>query len=197
MPEKLSRVMLIASLAALLACQKSAGPNAVSTATAASLTSATDLPPVKEGTMQISSPAFGENQTIPAKYTCDGAETSPPLHIAGVPAPARSLVLVVDDPDAPGGTFDHWLLFDIPPQTTDLAEGKAAVGRSGTNGFGRTGYGGPCPPDREHRYFFRLYALDQELNLRQGVSRDDLEKAMQGHIMAQAQLMARYDRKRR
>jgi Raf kinase inhibitor-like YbhB/YbcL family protein len=182
------RILLIASIV-LIASQRSSPGAGLST-------DATSRTPAREATMRITSSAFGENQPIPEKYTCDGPGTSPPLHIAGVPSSARSLALIVDDPDAPGGTFDHWLLFNIPPTTTDFAEGATAAGHPGRNGFGNTGYGGPCPPDREHRYYFKLYALDHELSLKEGAGRVDLERAMSGHVVAQAQLIGRYDRKR-
>src|SRR5207249_9097014 len=118
-----------------------------------------------EGTMKISSSAFTHNGSIPAKYTCDGSDSIPPLVFGDVPANTKSLALIVDDPDAPGGTFDHWIVWNIPPATTAVAEGKPPQGISGRNGFGRNGYGGPCPPSGEHRYQFKVYALDTMLNL--------------------------------
>jgi len=147
--------------------------------------------------MKISSPAFAEGQSIPKKYTCDGNDTSPPLAFAGVPPRAKSLALVMDDPDAPGGVFDHWVVWNIPPETLTVAEGKEPKGVNGRTSFRKNGYGGPCPPDREHRYFFKLYALDTTLNLPASATKRDLEKAMQGHIVDQAQLMGKYDRPRK
>lgn len=147
--------------------------------------------------MRLTSPAFSEGNSIPSKYTCDGGDTIPPLRFEDVPGGAKSLALVMDDPDAPGGTWDHWLLWNIPPDTREVKEGKAPRGVGGKNSWGRNDWGGPCPPDREHRYFFRLYALDRELDLAAGARKGELEKAMRGHVVAEAQLMGRYDRKRR
>ena len=144
--------------------------------------------------MTISSSAFSDGQSIPAKYTCDGSDTSPAMAFASIPAGAKSLALVVDDPDAPGGTFDHWIVWNIPPNTTTVAEGQSPKGIAGRNGFGNSGYGGPCPPSGEHRYFFKLYALDTTLNLQPSSRKADLEKAMKGHILAEAQMMGRYRR---
>lgn len=148
-------------------------------------------------TMKISSSAFADGQSIPAVYTCDGNDTSPPLAISGAPAGAKSLALIVDDPDAPGGTFDHWVVWNIPADTNSIAEGQSPRGVSGRNGFGKNGYGGPCPPDREHRYFFKVYALDTMLSLPASTTRVDLEKAMKGHVIGQGQFMGRYNRVRK
>jgi len=145
--------------------------------------------------MKISSTAFTEGGSIPGKYTCDGANTSPPLAFAEIPSGAKSLALVVDDPDAPKGTFDHWVVWNIPASTTSVGEGQAPQGVAGKTGFGKPGYGGPCPPNGEHRYFFKLYALDAMLNLPASSTKGDLEKAMQGHTLGQAQLMGKYKRK--
>lgn len=144
--------------------------------------------------MKITSAAFSDNGPIPRQYTCDGADTSPPLAFDGIPPNAKSLALVVDDPDAPGGTFDHWIVWNIPPATTSIAEGKAPQGVNGRNGFGKDAYGGPCPPGGEHRYQFKLYALDTMLNLPPSSRKGELEKAMRGHIVAQAQMVGRYRR---
>jgi Raf kinase inhibitor-like YbhB/YbcL family protein len=150
----------------------------------------------KEAThgMTISSPAFADEQSIPAKYTCDGSDTIPPLAFASVPPAAKSLALVVDDPDAPGGTFDHWIVWNIPPSTSSVAEGQAPPGTTGRSSFGKNAYGGPCPPRGEHRYFFKLYALASTMNLPPSSGKADLEKAMKGHVIAQAQMMGRYKR---
>jgi len=142
--------------------------------------------------MKISSSAFADGKSIPSKYTCDGADTSPPLSIEGVPPGAKSLALIMDDPDAPGGTFDHWIVWNIDPKTTAIAEGQSPKGITGRNGFGKDGYGGPCPPSGEHRYYFKLYALDMTLNLPPSSKKADLEKAMKGHTLADAQMMGRY-----
>jgi len=144
--------------------------------------------------MNISSSAFTDGGPIPAKYTCDGANVSPPLAFAGVPAGAKSITLIVDDPDAPGGTFDHWIVWNIPPGTKSLAEGQSPPGVSAPNGFGKSGYGGPCPPRGEHRYEFKLYALDTTLDLPQTASKADVENAMSGHTIARAEMMGRYER---
>ncbi|MBI2652383.1 YbhB/YbcL family Raf kinase inhibitor-like protein [Candidatus Woesearchaeota archaeon] len=146
--------------------------------------------------MKLTSSAFQNNGAIPSEFTCDGADVSPPLAISDVPKNAKSLVLIMDDPDAPVGTWDHWVVFDIPPSTREILEGTEPDGVAGRNSWGKTGYGGPCPPSGTHRYFFKLYALDTELNLPQGTTKKDLEKAMQGHIVAQAQLMGTYKRSR-
>ena len=149
-------------------------------------------------TFILNSPAFKEGETIPTIHTCEGQDRSPELRWSDAPANARSFVLIVDDPDAPGGTFTHWVLFDIPAATRQLAEAETAIGAAGRGDFGRAGYGGPCPPrgGGSHRYFFKVYALDvASLNLKQGAARRDVETAMKGHILAQAQLMGRYERR--
>ena len=144
--------------------------------------------------MKITSSAFHEGANIPSKFTCDGSDTSPPLQIAGVPSRAKSLVLIVDDPDAPSGLFTHWLVWNIPPQTNSIAEGSAPKGVHGTNDFGKSGYKGPCPPPGTHRYSFKIYALDRELDLRGGAKRSQLDAAMKGHVVAQGVLVGRYAR---
>jgi len=144
--------------------------------------------------MKITSSAFAEGQSIPSKYTCDGSDTIPPLEFAGVPGNAKSLALIVDDPDAPGGTFDHWVVWNIPPDTKGVTEGQPPKGVAGRNSWKKNAYGGPCPPDREHRYFFKLYALDTTLDLPMSSNKGDVEKAMQGHVLAESKLMGRYDR---
>jgi Raf kinase inhibitor-like YbhB/YbcL family protein len=153
--------------------------------------------------MRISTPAFHEAGTIPAKYTCDGENISPPLEWADVPAEAKTLALIMDDPDAPKGLFLHWLLYDIPVSEKGLTEGVGTVdataggGKQGRNGFGNVAYGGPCPPSGTHRYFLHLYALDAALGMPAGAGRQDVEKAMRGHVLGQADLMGRYARARR
>ena len=146
--------------------------------------------------MRIWSPAFEHNGFIPEKYTCDGENINPPLFIEDVPQKAKSLVLIVDDPDAPLGTFTHWVLFNIPPETFEIKEGEVpANALQGLNDFGNLNYGGPCPPSGVHRYFFNLYALDEVLKLKEGVKRKILESEMEPFIIAQAVLMGRYKRK--
>jgi Raf kinase inhibitor-like YbhB/YbcL family protein len=145
--------------------------------------------------LSVSSPAFDDDGDIPVKYTCDGENLSPPLSWSGVPEDAKSLVLIADDPDAPIGTFVHWILFDLSPGTDSLSEGTASAGTEGENSFRQLGYGGPCPPQGStHRYFFKLYALDQSINLESGAAKDEVEEAMQGHILAQGELMGKFGR---
>jgi Raf kinase inhibitor-like YbhB/YbcL family protein len=146
--------------------------------------------------MKITSSAFQEGANIPPKFTCDGTDTSPPLQIADIPSGAKSLVLIVDDPDAPGGLFTHWTVWNIPAQTSSIGEGDVPKGVQGTNDFGKSGYGGPCPPSGAHRYYFKIFALDHELGLPFGAKRGQLDAAMKGHIVAQGELMGRYSRKK-
>jgi len=153
--------------------------------------------------MQITSSSFTHQGAIPAKYTCEGPDTSPPLAWSGVPPSAKSLALIVDDPDAPDPkapkmTWVHWVLYDVPSGTSSLAEGASRSLPSGTrdglNDWRRTGYGGPCPPIGRHRYFFKLYALDTKLTGAKIANKADLEGAMKGHIIEQAELIGRYAR---
>lgn len=147
------------------------------------------------GALQITSPAFDEGGRIPVAYTCDGKDISPQLDWAGIPEDAISLALITDDPDAPVGTWVHWVLYDLPPDLTGLPEAAEGMGTPGKNSFQKLSYGGPCPPKgSEHRYYFKLYALDVSLSLKEGASKAEVEKSMQGHILAQAQLMGRYGR---
>ena len=152
--------------------------------------------------MQLTSTAFTEGAAIPAKHTCDAKNVSPPLKWSGVPAGTRSLALIVDDPDAPGGTWVHWVLYDLPATASELAEDApksqyvAGGAKQGLNDFRHLGYGGPCPPPgKAHRYFFKLYALDTVLELKPGLTKKDLGGAMEKHILAQAQLIGTYQRK--
>ena len=155
--------------------------------------------PVREETevvnMKLTSPAFGHNGKIPSEYTCDGSDTSPELNITDVPKNAKSLVLINDDPDAPVGVWDHWIVFNIPPTTAKIEEGSEPEGLGGKNSWGKTGYGGPCPPSGVHRYFFTLYALDATLNLKEGATKKQIEAAMQGHVVAKTELIGTYQRK--
>jgi Raf kinase inhibitor-like YbhB/YbcL family protein len=146
--------------------------------------------------MKITSSAFQQGGNIPSKFTCDGANTNPPLQISDVPPEAKSLVLIVDDPDAPSGLFTHWAVWNISPQTSTIAEGSGPKGAQGTNDFGRSGYGGPCPPSGTHRYYFKIFALDRELDLPFGAKRSQLDAAMKGRVIAQGELMGRYSRKK-
>ena len=144
--------------------------------------------------LEIRSDAFEASDTIPSRYTCDGENVSPPLSFAGgAPEGAVSLALVVDDPDAPVGTFTHWLAWGIDPGAEGLGEGQPAP-IEGRNGFGTTGYAGPCPPHGRHRYFFRLHALDAELDLEAGADRDAFDRALDGHVLETAELMGGYER---
>ena len=140
--------------------------------------------------MRITSTAFENEGAIPQKYTCQGEDVSPPLAIEDIPEGARSLALIVDDPDAPMGTWLHWVMFDVAP--AEKIEEGAAPGRQGVNDFGKKEYGGPCPPSGTHGYFFRLFALDAELGLDEGAKRSQVEEAMTGHILEKAELMGKY-----
>ena len=146
--------------------------------------------------MKITSSAFHEGGNIPSRFTCDGSDTSPPLQITGIPSEAKSLVLIADDPDAPSGLFTHWLVWNIPPQTDSIAEGSAPKGVQGNNDFGKSGYRGPCPPPGTHRYSFKIFALDRELDLHAGAKRSQLDAAMKGHAIAQGELVGRYARRK-
>jgi Raf kinase inhibitor-like YbhB/YbcL family protein len=146
-------------------------------------------------TIQLTSSAFKEGGNIPRRHTCDGEDLSPSLSWTGIPAGTHSLALIVDDPDAPRGDWVHWVLFDLLPDLDGLPEGVAGTGTAGKNDFGRLGYGGPCPPrGSNHRYYFKLYALDQTLGLKPGATKVDVETAMTGHILAKGQVMGRYER---
>ncbi len=143
--------------------------------------------------MTISSPAFDEGETIPNKYSRDGGDKSPPLQIEGVPDKAKSLVLIMDDPDAPSGTFTHWLLFNVSPRTKEIHEDAPPVmATQGRNDYGEIGYSGPQPPSGEHRYFFRLFAIDTVLSLSRGVKRAEVEDAIADHVIDEAETMGRY-----
>jgi Raf kinase inhibitor-like YbhB/YbcL family protein len=153
--------------------------------------------------IQITSNAFQEGEMIPIKYTCDGSDRSPALSWSNIPEDTQTLALICEDPDAPSGTFVHWIIYNISPTVTGLAEGVPAVELlpdgtiQGQNDFKRIGYGGPCPPsgDSPHRYFFRLYALDTEIQLSAGASREEFTRAIEGHILAGGHLMGTYQRK--
>ena len=151
--------------------------------------------------LTLSSPAFAAGASIPAVYSCDGKDQSPPLRWTGAPAGTKSFALIMDDPDAPAGTWVHWLIFNIPAQATGLPEAVRPAATlddgsvQGTNSWRRLGYGGPCPPRGQHRYFFKLYALDAMLSLSSSAGKADLLRAMEGHILAQAELMGVYRRR--
>jgi hypothetical protein len=151
----------------------------------------------KETQMKISSTAFGHNGQIPTKYTCDGPDVTPPLRFEGAPSTAKSLALIVDDPDAPAGTWVHWLVWNIDPKTSEMAENSVPKGAAqGKNDFGNHAYGGPCPPSGTHRYFFKLYALDTKLDISTNATKATLESSMKGHILDEAQLIGLYKRSR-
>jgi len=143
--------------------------------------------------LSIKSPAFEPNKLIPRKYTCDGQDINPPLIIEGTPKEAKTLVLAVDDPDAPRGTFDHWIVWNIPTSTGKIGE-NTIPGIEGINDGRARGYMGPCPPSGTHRYFFKVYALDTELNLGANSKKKDVEKAMQNHILGKGELIGLYRR---
>jgi len=146
--------------------------------------------------MKIESSAFKNNENIPSKYTCDGENINPPLKISEIPQNTVSLALIVEDPDAPGGTWIHWTVFNINPDTKQITENSVPEGAiEGVTDFGKPGYGGPCPPSGVHRYFFKLYALDLILKLNSSASADDIKKAMEGHILGSAELVGLYSRK--
>ena len=152
--------------------------------------------------MHLTSSAFQNGQSIPSKYTCDGENVSPQLAFADVPKNAKSLVLIMDDPDIPDFVkekfgieeFDHWILFNIDSRAVEIAEGQY-LGTQGNNSRGESEYTGPCPPDREHRYFFKLYALDTMLNLKEGATKAEVEDALSGHIIVKTELIGKYKRR--
>ncbi|MBD2344704.1 YbhB/YbcL family Raf kinase inhibitor-like protein [Anabaena subtropica] len=150
--------------------------------------------------MKLESNAFDADGLIPVQYTCDGVDISPPLTWNEVPRETQSIALIVDDPDAPRGTFVHWVIYDIPATVNELPEQISPVktlfngGVHGKNDFGNLGYGGPCPPSGTHRYFFQLYALDKKLGLPVGATKNQVLAAMKGHVLAIAQLMGKYKR---
>jgi Raf kinase inhibitor-like YbhB/YbcL family protein len=149
----------------------------------------------KEESIQVSSPAFENGEFIPQKYTADGEEQSPPLLIKNVPEAAKSLVLIMDDPDAPTGTFTHWLAWNIDPKTELIAENSLLGGAMlGTNSAHKLNYVGPRPPSGTHRYFFKVYALNKILDLPRGSSKEDLQKAMQNNVLARGSLMGKYSK---
>lgn len=153
-----------------------------------------DRPSIPSSTgMNLTSPAFEHGTPIPRHFTCQGVNSNPPLHISDVPTEAKSLALIMDDPDAPGGTYVHWLFWNLDPRTEEILEDDLhAAAAQGTNSARIEGYIGPCPPSGEHRYFFKLYALDAELGLAPGAYVQDLAAAMEGHIIEECELMGRY-----
>lgn len=150
--------------------------------------------------IKFTSAAFKEGQPIPRQYTCDGVNVSPPLEWSGVPKTAKTIAIIADDPDAPAGTWVHWVVYDLPAENIGVVENLPATenlkagGFQGTNDFDKIGYGGPCPPSGTHRYFFKMYALDTQLSLKVAATKVFVEKAMEGHIVARGQLMGTYSR---
>ncbi len=147
--------------------------------------------------MQLSSPVFERGKSIPSLYTCQGKDINPPLVISDVPKNTKSLVLIMDDPDVPpavrkDGMWVHWVVFNIPPDTKNIKENTVPPGILGKETGGKKNYRGPCPPDGEHRYFFKLYALDSLLDLEAGATKEEVEEAMTGHILAHTELMGKY-----
>ena len=146
-------------------------------------------------TMRLTSPEFENNSLIPVKFTCEGEDINPTLDISDIPAGTQELALIVDDPDAPMGTWVHWVVYNIP--VVSQIKENSSPGRAGVNNLGRQDYHGPCPPSGTHRYFFKIYSLDKKLELPEGVSKVKLEKAMHGHILDKAELIGLYKRSSR
>jgi Raf kinase inhibitor-like YbhB/YbcL family protein len=147
-------------------------------------------------TASLTSAAFSDGETIPRRYSCEGEDLIPPLEWSGLPPETAEVAILVDDPDAPGGTFTHWVVWGVDPSAGGVSEGQVPEGAGqGSNDFGRSGYGGPCPPrGRTHRYFFTLFALGEEISLEEGASAEELRAAVEGKILAKAQLMGRFER---
>lgn len=181
-------ILLVLAVAGIILLNKRAGQKGTTTPP-------TTIVQERNDTMKITSSVFGHNQPIPTKYTCDGQNVNPPLAFSDIPEAAKSLVLINDDPDAPAGTWVHWTVWNISPQTTGIEEDSVPAGSvESVTSFGKPGYGGPCPPSGTHRYFFKLYALDTTLDVDSSTTKQDLEKAMEDHILAQAELIGLYSR---
>lgn len=181
------KFLLLAPLAVLISCQHTSTPG-----TASSALNKTTGNAAGEASLEVTSTAFTTGGMIPSPYTCDGANVNPPLDIKGIPEQAKCLALIVDDPDAPVGTWVHWVVWNIP--VTEFIEENTVPGTEGLNSFKKHSYGGPCPPSGTHRYFFKVYALDAMLDLPDNTQKAGLEKAMQGHMLASGELMGRYKR---
>jgi len=146
--------------------------------------------------MKLTSSAFENNNVVPSKFTCDGENINPELLVSDIPPGTRSFVLIFDDPDAPGGTWVHWTLWNISPNNNEIVENSIPKGAvQGMTSFGSRGYGGPCPPSGKHRYFFKIYALNTELSLSSESKKEDLEKSMENHVIESAELVGLYSRK--
>jgi Raf kinase inhibitor-like YbhB/YbcL family protein len=198
----LGQVEIVSKLGERIACSGSAmGPNVTRESILAALVVLASALSAQQSrrpmTLHVSSSAFSEGKSIPQNYTCDGQNVSPPLTWTGAPTNTRSFVIIADDPDAPSGTFTHWVLYDLPAGATELKEAASGGGKEGVNDFGKKGYGGPCPPpDGPHRYFFHVYALDRGSLGSAGLSKQGVTAAMKGHILAEGQLVGTYRRKR-
>lgn len=189
---KVVAAFLLLTLMAIAACSSNTKPSPQTPTPNATTKNKSEL--------VLTSTAFKEGQALPRQYTCDGVNISPPLEWTGVPKAAKTIAIIADDPDAPGGTWVHWVLYNIPADNIGFVENVPATenlkagGFQGKNDFGKIGYGGPCPPSGEHRYFFKIYAVDGELPLKAGATKAEVEKAMEGHVLAQGQLMGTYRR---
>ena len=197
------RTIIVSTLALLVLCScQSAKQNPVTTNAETGRTTNNNVQIGKDNMtgVTISSTAFSNGSLIPPQYTCDGANISPPLQWSGLPPSTKALALIVDDPDAPAKTWVHWVLYDLPGSRSGLPENVRPQeklpdgGKQGTNDFKKIGYGGPCPPSGTHRYFFKLYALDTETSLNPGATKDELLKAIEGHVVAQGELVGKYKR---
>jgi Raf kinase inhibitor-like YbhB/YbcL family protein len=186
--------LLLSNAIACGSRQQSAHPPEISQA------SVSNPSPQQKSELKLTSSAFKEGEAIPRGYTCNGANVSPPLEWTGMPKTAKTIAIIADDPDAPAGTWVHWVVYNLPAEGLGLIENTPQTetlnggGLQGKNDFGKIGYGGPCPPSGTHRYFFKFYVLDSELPLKSGATKAEVEKAMEGHIAGQAQLMGKYHR---
>ena len=188
---KKARLLVLLTLVAAVGCaiqQKARQETAASAST----------PQTTGGSIKLTSTSFKESEPIPRQYTCDGVNVSPPLEWSGLPKTAKTLAIIADDPDAPAGTWVHWVLYNLRSDNIGMVENLPATdelkagGFQGKNDFGKIGYGGPCPPSGTHHYFFNIYALDSELPLKAGATKAEVEKAMEGHVVAQGKLIGTY-----
>ena len=152
------------------------------------------MPGESEKQLEVRSTAFTQGGTIPPKYTCEGENVNPPLEIGGYPPGTKSLAVIVEDPDAPHGVYDHWIVWNIPPRGRINENSRPGV--TGKNSFGNTNYGGPCPPSGSHRYYFKVYALDSELDIQAGSDKKALQNAMKKHVLSSGELMAHYQKRK-
>jgi Raf kinase inhibitor-like YbhB/YbcL family protein len=189
-----SLVPIIVAIALfVVSCGSDASPSTTTTTVPplVTTTEGTIVPNTEGAAMDLTSPAFDHEAAIPARYSCDGEDVSPELRIAAVPRNAATLVLIMDDPDAPVGTWDHWVAYDFEPRGT-IPEDVGDLGTAGLNSWKQTGYGGPCPPAGTHRYFFRILALDAPLGLDEGADKEAVLVASEGHVLAEAVLMGTF-----